>query len=119
MSERTSLDESAWDELFEIGGPALVAELIDAFLQDAPSLLADAHRGLQALDLPVVVRASHTLKSNAATLGAPGLRSIAERVELAASRGQDAGLASLLGGLETALSEARCALEERRRTLPV
>src|ERR1043166_8586773 len=62
-------DASALESLRELGGDEFLAEVIDAFLADAPTLL-ETLRFHEGRDPEEVRRAAHTLKSNGATLGA-------------------------------------------------
>ena len=70
------------------GGDAdFVAELIEQFVADAPSLATAAREGMEAGDLVTARRAAHTLKTNAATFGAHRLVEICRDLEAAAKRG--------------------------------
>jgi GAF domain-containing protein/CheY-like chemotaxis protein/HPt (histidine-containing phosphotransfer) domain-containing protein len=84
------VDASVLDRLAESmgGDDAFVAELIDQFVTDSPSLVAAARKGLEAGDADEVRRAAHTLKSNAATFGANELADRSSRLEAAAKAGQ-------------------------------
>lgn len=65
-----TLDRSPIDTLVEdIGVEELVA-LLDLFFDHTAALSAAMDEGFEQADRPTVVRAAHTLKSNAAMLGA-------------------------------------------------
>src|SRR5581483_3646861 len=66
----TRVDESAFQNLRELGGDEFLAEVIDTFVADGPTLIEMLRRSLEAGDAPEFRRAAHTLKSNGATLGA-------------------------------------------------
>lgn len=51
-----------------MGGDRFLGELIDTFLADAPSLLAQLRGGFENGRTQEARRAAHTLKSNGATL---------------------------------------------------
>jgi HPt (histidine-containing phosphotransfer) domain-containing protein len=61
--------------------PAFLAELIDTYLADAPSLLAAMRHALATGDTTALYRAAHTLKSSSAALGAESLASLCRRLE--------------------------------------
>jgi len=89
--ERPVLDTAVIEGLRELGGdddPGLVLELIEMFLDDAPSRLSEMMQGLEAGDLELMTRSAHTLKSSAANMGAMLLSSICKELE-AAARAQD------------------------------
>jgi HPt (histidine-containing phosphotransfer) domain-containing protein len=77
------VDRSTLAELVATTGdePAFLAELIDTYLDDAPSLLAAMRSG----GTEELRRAAHTLKSNSATFGARRLAELCRRLE----RGQE------------------------------
>ena len=87
--EAPAFDESVLRRLSDSmgGDDAFVGELIDQFLDDAPSLVAAARRALDAHDVEEVRRAAHTLKSNAATFGATELAARCSALERAAMDG--------------------------------
>jgi GAF domain-containing protein/DNA-binding response OmpR family regulator len=70
------------------GDDEFVAELIDQFVTDSAALVAAARHGLEAGETGEVVRAAHTLKSNAATLGANELADRSRGLETAARAGE-------------------------------
>jgi CheY-like chemotaxis protein/HPt (histidine-containing phosphotransfer) domain-containing protein len=70
--EYVSLDDGALQNLRDLGGDEFLGEVIDAFLGDAPELIASLRRALDEKNAEEVRRAAHTLKSNGATLGAEG-----------------------------------------------
>ncbi|MGH2930261.1 MAG: response regulator, partial [Solirubrobacteraceae bacterium] len=65
------LDAAALESLRELGGAEFLAEVVEVFLADAPALIASVRSSLERRDAEELRRAAHTLKSNAATLGAP------------------------------------------------
>jgi|GEM_PF-2378014 len=107
------LDPSAVDGLLAVfgeDGPQVVSELVDAFLTEAPTLLATLRAALAAGDVEEVHRAAHTLKSNAATFGATGLSAQCRQVEQAAAAGDLAAALDRAAGLETGYETVRPAL---------
>ena len=61
--------------------PAFLAELIDTYLADAPSLLTAMRDAMAAGDSATLRRAAHTLKSSSATFGAGRLADVCRRLE--------------------------------------
>jgi PAS domain S-box-containing protein len=75
------VDGTALESLRELGGDEFLAEVIDTFLADVPTLLATLHRSLAAADAAELRRAAHTLKSNGATLGAAEFAEVCRELE--------------------------------------
>ena len=90
--------------LRELGGeddPGLLLELVGIFLEDAPHHVREIVAGFEGADLERVKRASHTLKSSAANMGAMSLSGLARSIE---STAKSADM-DLLRELSSALSE--------------
>jgi PAS domain S-box-containing protein len=83
-----SLDAAALENLRELGGDDFLAEVIDAFLADAPTLLATLRRSLDEQDADELRRAAHTLKSNGLTLGAESFSELCRELEQRAKSAQ-------------------------------
>jgi HPt (histidine-containing phosphotransfer) domain-containing protein len=94
------LDDAALGSLRELGGDDFLAEVIDTFLADVPALLATAHRAVDEADAGEVRRAAHTLKSNAATLGATDLAELCRELEQHAKDGRLTDGSALLARIE-------------------
>ena len=106
------LDPKALDNLREVvgGDPEFLAELVDTFLDDVPSLLADLRQGLAAGDAAEVRRHAHSLKSNGAEFGATELSQRCGQLEVMAKEGRLVGAASLLTQIEGLYQEVETAL---------
>ena len=61
----TSLDATAIESLRELGGDAFVAEVIDAFLSDAPALIAALRTTHDEGDTGTLRRTAHTPSASA------------------------------------------------------
>jgi PAS domain S-box-containing protein len=112
--EFVSLDDAALGNLRDLGGDDFLGEVIDAFLADAPSLLATLRSSLDAGNDEELRRAAHTLKSNGATLGAAGFADLCRDLEQRAKARELDGAPELVdrieeeyGPLERALSAVR------------
>ena len=69
------LERSTLQELEETAGAEFVRELVAAFFEEAPGMLAELQTALAAGDAARFRRAAHSMKTNASTFG---LRALAE-----------------------------------------
>lgn len=76
------LDLITFNALKESTGADFIEELIDAFLDDAVTQMAEMKSALAAQDSETFRRAAHSLKSNAATFGAGDLAALARELEM-------------------------------------
>jgi HPt (histidine-containing phosphotransfer) domain-containing protein len=94
--ERGTLDVRTLTELRDsVGGDEdFLAELIDEFLEDAPTQLRSLREAATSGHAEAARRAAHTLKGNGRTFGATELASLCQEAEAAAGAGDvDAVLA--------------------------
>ena len=77
-----AIDRATFDALKETTGAEFVRELVDTFLQEAPSMLSDLRNALAAKDADKFRRTAHSLKSNSNTFGALTLGAMARELEL-------------------------------------
>jgi HPt (histidine-containing phosphotransfer) domain-containing protein len=95
------VDASVLEQLeASLGEPAVVAELVDTFLRDAPKRLAALRDATTSGDSAELRRAAHTLKSNAQAFGAGPLAELCRELENAAKTGLPAEAAELVGRIE-------------------
>lgn len=86
--ERDDVQVDIGGYLADLGGDAeLAEELVDIFLEDAPSRVDDIEEGLDDGDLDLVARQAHTLKSSGRRFGAPAFADQCEELEEAARDG--------------------------------
>jgi signal transduction histidine kinase/CheY-like chemotaxis protein len=85
---RIGLEAAALQNLRDIGGAEFLAEVVDVFLADAPTLIASLRSSLERHDADELRRAAHTLKSNGSTLGAPAFAELCRAVEQRAKEGR-------------------------------
>ena len=76
------IDQAAFDELKQMSGGDFINELIDAFLEEAPSMISQMEAALSSRDADVFRRNAHSLKSNANTFGAMELGALAKELEM-------------------------------------
>jgi len=81
--EPSAVDRDVLDDLERAVGDdrAFLRDVIDTFLDEAPRMVATIREGIATGDVESTSRAAHTLKSNAATLGALGLSAMARELE--------------------------------------
>ncbi len=96
------------------GDGAVVSELIDQFLTDAPALVETARAGVASGDAGEVRRALHTLTSNAATFGATDLAVGARQLEELAKGGSLDGVDLRLDAITEQLERVSAALAASR-----
>ncbi|HSK87845.1 MAG TPA: Hpt domain-containing protein [Anaerolineales bacterium] len=77
-----AIDKATFEELKQMSGADFINELIDAFLEDAPSMIRQMQVALLANDVESFRRNAHSLKSNANTFGAPELGVLARELEM-------------------------------------
>ena len=77
-----AIDRTTFDVLKETTGADFALELVDTFLNEAPTMLAELKRALTAQDADSFRRIAHSLKSNSNTFGALALAGIARDLEL-------------------------------------
>ncbi len=78
------IDPATFDELKQMSGADFINELIDAFLDDAPTMIQNMVSALDKKDVESFRRNAHSLKSNANTFGATKLGILAKELELMA-----------------------------------
>jgi PAS domain S-box-containing protein len=116
--EYVSLDDGALENLRELGGEDFLHEVIDAFLADAPELIATLRRSLDSRNSEELRRAAHTLKSNGATLGAEGFAELCRTLEQRAKAGELDGAGELVDRIEQAYAPLEEALSGLRSESP-
>jgi PAS domain S-box-containing protein len=113
-AEYVRLDDGALQSLRDLGGADFLGEVIDAFLADAPELIATLRRSLDEQATEELRRAAHTLKSNGATLGAAEFAELCRELEQRAKSGELDGAAELVDRIEQEYGTLRDALTALR-----
>ncbi len=108
------LDEQVFQELKTNVGADFIGELITAYLEDAPQLIAEMKRALTANDVDSLRRAAHTLKSNSANFGATTLTALAKELEHNAREGNLNGAREKIARVENELAQVTAALERKQ-----
>jgi histidine phosphotransfer protein HptB len=106
------LDAAAIAALRDLVGddPEVLAEIVDAFLDEGPQRVAE----LQDADPAVVGRAAHTLKSNAATFGATSLEALTRDLEAQARAHDLDNTGALVASITAEWERVSAALRELR-----
>lgn len=114
MDPVPSLDEEALAKLLRIGGPKFAGNMVDLFLDFAPTKLAAAVAAERKGDWQGVEDAMHPLRTCAGHVGALAVRTLAVEIEDLAHAGDSAAIALRLTALERALSEVKPLLVGKR-----
>ena len=110
----TVLDAGALERLRSIAPSAeMFDRLVVSFLENGASLLVQLAEAAGSANIDVLLRASHTLKSNAASFGATELAELCGTLEAQARAGQADGAAQLIVQIASAFDGARTALSTR------
>ncbi|MGV8989385.1 MAG: Hpt domain-containing protein [Cypionkella sp.] len=90
------IDYAVFSDLQEATGADFVAELVAAFFDEAPGILADLKDAASVGDPDRFRRAAHSIKSNAQVFGAHALAEMARGLEIAGiAKDAEAGRAAL------------------------
>ena len=82
MMASPAIDRATFDALKETTGEEFALELVDTFLQEAPTMLDELRDALATKDANRFRRAAHSLKSNCNTFGALAMGAMARELEL-------------------------------------
>jgi len=111
-----TLDLAALDRLLEMtgGDPAFVEELIETFLDDAAKQLAAMNAAATLGAADDLIRPSHSLKSNSASVGAMRLSEMARALEAASRDGDVAEASARVAAASSEFERVREALKAHR-----
>jgi HPt (histidine-containing phosphotransfer) domain-containing protein len=110
-----TIDQATFDELKETAGAEFAVELVDTFLTEAPSMLAELRRAFAAGDADAFRRAAHSLKSNGNTFGARTFAAMAKELELGGMAPVQAAGGAPLAALDQEYGRVAKALVEQKR----
>lgn len=83
MSDDPTIDMQAIDGLRELSPDAdFLRELIEIYLQDTPQRIVELQDALNKKDVPVFIRAAHTIKGSSSNFGATKLTKLAHELEM-------------------------------------
>lgn len=107
------IDKGTLDSLIAATDEEFVKELIETFLEDSPSLIAEMRMALDTHAPEVFQRAAHTLKSNAASFGAFRLSESAKELEMIGKSGDLKSSGDKIDDFETAYALVEKELRNR------
>jgi HPt (histidine-containing phosphotransfer) domain-containing protein len=111
------IDPQEWENFKSIADPAIMVELLDAFLSDSPQLIDQMHAGLSTGNIEIVRRAAHSLKSNSASFGGKRLANASRELEMIAKGGTLDGAGSKLAEVELEYASLSAFLVEAKNAL--
>ena len=111
----SAIDSATFAELQDTAGAEFVAELVDTFLEEAPSMLLELRNARSEADVDRFRRAAHSLKSNSHTFGALALGALARELELTGMDADPARDNARIDALESEYARAAAELKARRR----
>lgn len=107
------LNKTTFEELKQLSGKDFINELIDAFLEDAPNMIAAMQAALAGKDVESFRRNAHSMKSNANTFGAAELATLAKELEALGKEGK-LDIGNRLEALKEAFGKAAEELKRMR-----
>ncbi len=116
MPETSVIDRAALDRLSAILGndPAVLAEMMSAYFEDAPAYIAQLHSALERARPDELQTAAHSLKSNSASFGALALAEQCRALEMLGKAGSCEGAAECIAVIEKEYARAKEELEAIR-----
>ncbi len=113
MSERL-IDLPTYENLKGMMGEDFIGELLDAYFEDSPRLIAQLRQALADRDADSFRTAAHSFKSTSASFGALNLAAIARALEQAGKEGALDGIGPRLEELCAEYGQVELALKELR-----
>ncbi len=108
------IDPAVYAALEGTVGAEFAAELVDTFIEEATSMLAELRGARAASHADRFRRAAHSLKTNSNTFGAMRLGALARELELKGLDADPARDTAALAALEAEYARAAAALKELR-----
>jgi signal transduction histidine kinase/CheY-like chemotaxis protein/HPt (histidine-containing phosphotransfer) domain-containing protein len=112
----TAADVIDWTAALEHfgGDEELLREVLEAFLEEGPKMLAEVGRAIEARDAPLLKRAAHTIKGSFGYFAATAAYDTAFQLESLGGQGDWSGVPGLWPQLESLYARVRAALEAHR-----
>lgn len=112
-----AIDPAAIQQLLDMtgGDAAFLDELLDAFLEGAQQQLSEMHRAAAEHVAGDLVRPAHSLKGNAANVGARRLEALGRDLERAARAGAVADVGARIAAIAAELVAVQVDLATYRR----
>jgi HPt (histidine-containing phosphotransfer) domain-containing protein len=112
-----AFNRAALEQLERVGGVALMAKVIDQFLEKVPQRMDDACDRGRAGDLTAMENALESIKDAAGNVGATEVSEMAGRIGRLAEAGAKDVVLPLLCQLDDMLGSARTWLQREKSTL--
>ena len=115
VKQEKTIDPEVLNELRETvgaGDEEMFNELLSIYLDDAPNLIAEMEKAFEIKDQEKLTRASHTLKSSSATIGAMALSTLCKEVELASRNGELDALGEKIEHIKQEFEQVKKALKD-------
>ena len=116
-----ALNQTALNELRALdadGSCRLLAQIINAYLNDTPALIGQMQATLAANDVESFTRHAHSLKSTSLSMGASRVGQIARDLELAGKNNAIAGCLAQIEALVAEYTAAAALLQAELAALP-
>jgi HPt (histidine-containing phosphotransfer) domain-containing protein len=114
MTNPEIIDLATVNQLKEMMGAEFIGELIDAYCQETPQLIAALQQALAQGDADALQRAAHSIKSSSASLGALGFSASARELEMIGRGGNIDGVAPAVERLVSDYERVQSRLQELR-----
>ena len=114
------IDTSVLQSLSQLVGneaPMIIGELIDCYLKDADSRLADMSTAINQGDAQSLHEAAHTLKSASGNVGANGIADLCQQLEVIGRGGSIDGTKEIFTQLQKEYEDVKNALSSENRHL--
>ncbi len=114
-SEPMVIDLSVLDSLRQLVGakaPEMLTKIINQYLEDAPGKVSAIAEALKSQDIEALRKASHSLRSSSANLGAISLADYCKNLENIARAGEMPENPETITELETEYEKAKIALQQ-------
>lgn len=95
----------------------LVKTIVEMYLKSTPELLTEITNGITVQNAEQVFKASHSLKSSSANVGAAKMQSLANQIEHFARKNQLSDLTKLTGPLNHVFEQTEHALQRKIQEL--
>jgi len=118
-THHSPIDDAALAELRafqEEGGPDILTELIDIFVEDTPERLGELEGAVESDDAHGIEVAAHTLKSSCAQLGAAHLSELCRQMEVLGREGHVGNTSELFRQAQEEWGRVRPALLQLKTT---
>lgn len=117
MQTPPSLDEEALAKLLRLGGTRLVGNMVDLFLDFAPTKITEARAAEQKGDWRGVADATHPLRTSAGHVGALLMQALAVEIETLARAGEHTVIPARIAAIADAFAEIQPRLREKSTAL--